>query len=193
VLICPQCGAPLPPPGLGRFVACEYCGVRTEVSRLIPPQPVPSLPVDADLPGESSIEPSPDEFQRSTPIRFIGAVTALVVMVVVIAAVVSTTSQPPANTMPSSVEHCSVAINASAISGSAPFTATFTAQVTVPPGVSTGEPMWQFGPIPALDLNFTYGSPVTHTWDLDGTYGVHVSVPDSTGQGCWNVTNVDVI
>jgi hypothetical protein len=97
VLICAQCGAPLPPPGLGRFVACEYCGVHADVSRLIPPQPVPSLPVDADLPGESFIEPSPDEFQRSTPIRFIGAVIALVVMVVVVAVVVSTTLHPPAN------------------------------------------------------------------------------------------------
>jgi hypothetical protein len=192
VLICPQCGAPLPSPGLGRFVVCEYCGVRTEVSSLISPQPGPPLPVDADLPGESSAEPSPDEFHWLTPNGIIGAVIAIVVVVVVIAVVISTTPQPQASSTASSVPHCSVAINASATSGPAPFTATFAAQVTVPPGVSAGQPMWQFGPVPALDLNFTYGSPVSHTWDADGTYGVHVSVPDSTGQGCWNTTTVDV-
>jgi hypothetical protein len=121
------------------------------------------------------------------------AVLALVVLVVVIAVAVSISSQPQVNSMPSSVPHCSVAIEASATSGPAPFTATFTAQVTVPSGDSAGEPMWQFGPFPALDVNFTYGSPVNHTWDSDGSYGVHVSVPDSSLQGCWNTTSVDVI
>jgi hypothetical protein len=191
-LLCPQCGAPLPPPGVGRFVVCDYCGASTEVSPPIPPQLFLDQPVVADLSEKSSIEPSPDELRRNTPIRVFGAVIALVV-VIVIAVAVSMTSQPQSNSTPSSVAHCSVNINASALSGPAPFTATFTAQVTVPSGVSAGQPMWQFGPIPPLDLNFTYGSPVNHTWDSDGTYGVHVSVPDSTGQGCWNTTSVDVI
>jgi hypothetical protein len=189
-LLCPQCGAPLPPPGVGRFVVCEYCGASTEVPS--PTSPLPSLPVDDELPGDSSTVPTPDEFPPSTSNMVFRAVVALVVVVVVIAVVVSISSQPSANSMPSSVPHCSVVIVSSAISGPAPFTATFTAQVTVPSGDSAGEPMWQFGPFPPLDVNFTYGSPVSHTWDSAGTYGVHVSVPDSSLQGCWNTTSVDV-
>ena len=102
-------------------------------------------------------------------------------------------SQPLPSSAGSPVAHCSVMINASATSGPAPFTATFTAQVTAPPGVSTSEPMWQFGPFgPGFDLNYTYGSTVTHTWNTNGSYGVHVSVPDSTGQGCWTTMSINV-
>jgi hypothetical protein len=118
-------------------------------------------------------------------------VIAIVLIAIVIAAFA--TSQPQSISGGSSVAHCSVAINASATSGPAPFTATFTAEVTAPPGDYASEPMWQFGPFPpGFDLNFTYGSNVTHTWNTNGSYGVHVSVPDSSGQGCFASMSVNV-
>jgi hypothetical protein len=191
-LLCPQCGAPLPSPGLGRYVVCEYCGASTEVLPSISPDPLSDVSSDADLPDDSSLEPPSDEFPRSAPAVVIGIFLALVLSAVLIGAALSMSSQPQGNSTSSSVAHCSVTINASALSGPAPFTATFTAVVTVPQWVSAGQPMWQFGPIPPLDLNFTYGTTVNHTWDSAGSYGVHVSVPDSTGQGCWDTTSVIV-
>ncbi|HTZ61571.1 MAG TPA: hypothetical protein VMC82_02860 [Thermoplasmata archaeon] len=53
--------------------------------------------------------------------------------------------------------------------------------------------MWQFGPFPpGLDLNYTDGTTVTHTWDASGSFGVHVTVPDTSLQGCWAAMNVNV-
>jgi len=193
VLTCPQCGAPLPLPGRDGFVTCEYCGVRTEFSKLIIPPRAPSPPEEAAVPLEPPLEPTEDDSQWGDGINIVRVVIAIVAILVVIAAFYYTAPQPQSNTNGASVAHCSVTINASATSGPAPFTATFTAEVTVPPGVTTGDPMWQFGPFPpGFDLNYTYGSTVSHTWTTNGSYGVHVTVPDSTGQGCWTSMSVDV-
>lgn len=43
-----------------------------------------------------------------------------------------------------------------------------------------------------MDLNYTYGSTAAHMWNTSGSYGVHVTVPDSTGQGCWTTMSVNV-
>lgn len=121
-------------------------------------------------------------------VRVVLAIVLIAVVLAVIAA-----SQPPSNPSGSSVAHCSVTIKATATSGPAPFTATFTADVTAPPGVTTSEPEWQFGPFGSgLDFNYTYGSTVTHSWNTSGSYGVHVTVPDSSGQGCWTTMSVNV-
>jgi hypothetical protein len=187
---CPRCGAPLPIPADDGFVTCEYCGVRTEVSSLVPPQRLPAPAEETSPPLEPPLESTGDDFRSGSLSYTVRVVIAIVVIVIVIA--VFAASQPPSNSGGPSVAHCSVAINASATSGPAPFTATFTAEVTAPPGDTTSEPMWQFGPFPPLDLNFTYGSTVTHTWNTSGSYGVHVSVPDSSLQGCFATMSVDV-
>ncbi len=191
---CPRCGAPLPLPGEDGVVTCDYCGVRTEVSRLVPPQRVPSPPVEAARALEPPLQSTEDDFRRGSPSYIVRVVLAAVVIGVVIALfAVFAPSQPQPNSAGPSVAHCSVAINASATSGPAPFTATFTAEITAPPGVFTSTPEWQFGPFPpGFDLNYTYGSTVTHTWNTSGSFGVHVSVPDSTGQGCWATMSVNV-
>lgn len=152
-LTCPRCGAPLPLPGEDGFVTCDYCGVRTEVSSLVPLQREPPPPAEAVRRSEPPFPSSEDGFPRRNLLYIAGGVVAMVVVFVVIIAMVAP-SQPFSNSAGSSVAHCSVTINASATSGPAPFSATFTAQVTAPPGVSTSEPMWQFGPFgPGLDLN----------------------------------------
>lgn len=189
---CPRCGAPLPIPGEDGFVTCNYCGVRTEVASLVPPLRLPTTPEGAFPPPEPPLESTGDDFRSSGPWRIARVVIVVVGLVIVLA--VYAASQPQSNSSAApSVPHCSVTINASATSGAAPFTATFTAEVTAPPGDFTSEPMWQFGPFPpGFDLNYTYGSTVTHTWNTSGSYGVHVSVPDSTGQGCWTTMSVNV-
>lgn len=188
---CPRCGAPLPLPREGGFVTCDYCGVRSKVSRLVPPHVVPSPPVEAARPLEPPLQSTDDDFRGRGLSSIVGVVFAIVVIVVVIA--LFATSQSQSNSAGSSVAHCSVTINATATSGPAPFTATFTAEITAPSGDTTSEPMWQFGPFPpGVDLNFTYGSTVTHTWNTTGSYGVHVSVPDSSLQGCWATMSVNV-
>jgi len=193
VTTCPRCGAPLPLPGRDGVATCEYCGVRTTYSKLIAPQRVPLPPEEAAGPLEPPLEPTEDDIGGRGPVSVARVVLAIVAIGVIIALAVFATSPPQSNPAGSSVAHCSVTINASAISGPAPFTATFSAQVTSPAGVTTGQPMWQFGPFPTgFDLNFTYGTTVTHTWNTTGSYGVHVSVPDSTGQGCWSTMSVDV-
>jgi len=196
VLTCPQCGAPLPLPGVDGFVTCAFCGVRTEFSQLIIPPRVPSSPEPEVIP----FEPPPGSVEDDTSwghgipiVRVVVAIVAIATIIVVIATFYYAAPQPQSNTAGTPVAHCSVTINASATSGPAPFTATFTAVVATPPGVTTGDPMWQFGPFPpGFDLNFTYGSTVTHTWVTNGSFGVHVSVPDSTGQGCWTSMIVNV-
>jgi len=188
---CPRCGAPLPLPAGDGFVTCEYCGVRTAVSSLVPPQHPPTLPEETFPPLEQPPQSTGDDFRGGSPSYIVRVVIAVVVIVIVIAAFAA--SQPQSNSSGSPVAHCSVAINASATSGPAPFTATFTAEVTAPPGDSTSEPMWQFGPFPpGFDLNYTYGSNVTHTWNTSGSYGVHVTVPDSSLQGCFAAMSVNV-
>jgi hypothetical protein len=192
---CPRCGAPLPLPAGDGFVTCEYCGVRTEVSSLVPPQHLPTPPEETYPPPEPPLEATGDDYRGGSRSIFVRAVGVFVVIVIVIAVVAAlqSQSQPQSNSGGSSVEHCSVAINASATSGPAPFSATFTAEVTAPPGDNTGVPMWQFGPFPpGFDFNFTYGSTVTHTWNTTGSYGVHVSVPDSSLQGCYTTMSVNV-
>jgi len=193
-MTCPRCGAPLPLPGEDGFATCGYCGVRTALVRSSPPEPARIPPDWEDYGREPPLTTDEDDVpwrNRYTPIR-VGF--AIVVIIVTLAVVAYASSQPSISTPAgAAVAHCSVAINASATTGPAPFTASFTAELTTPPGVSTGEPMWKFGPFPAgPDLNFTYGATVSHTWDTNGSYGVIVSVPDSTGQGCWSSMNVDV-
>lgn len=184
---CPRCGAPLPRPGADGFSVCEYCGVRTEVSTAAPAQLIPSRSEDLASPPGPSFESDDEDFGGGTPNRLVRGLILVAVLVVVF--VVFAATQPastPAGSTSSSAPHCSVTISASATSGPVPFTATFTAEITSPAGDSTSEPMWQFGPFPpGYDINFTYGNPVTHTWDTSGSFGVHVSVPDSTGQGCY--------
>lgn len=190
-LTCPRCGAPLPRPGEDRFVTCGYCGVRTEISGSAAPQSAPSLPEVAGRPIESPYPSTEGDVQRGGRSYIVPPVAAVVVIVAVIA--VFAASQPPSNAAGTSVAHCSVTINASATSGPTPFTATFTAQVTAPPGVTTSDPEWQFGPFgPGFDFNYTYGTTVTHTWTATGSYGVHVTVPDSSSQGCWATMSVNV-
>ena len=193
VLTCPQCGAPLPLPEGGRFVTCAYCGVRTEVSKLIPSHPEPLPPEGNAGAPPPPFESTEDDDGWDDGIKLARVVVALVMIAVIVGVLAYAASPHQSNPTSSSTAHCSVAIDASATSGSAPFTATFTAQVTAPPGVSTGGPQWQFGPFgPGFDLNFTYGSTVSHTWNSTGTFGVHVTVPDSTGQGCWTTMSVEV-
>ncbi|HYA70364.1 MAG TPA: PKD domain-containing protein [Thermoplasmata archaeon] len=193
MLICPRCGAPLPLPGWDGFVTCGYCGVRSEVSRLHPAPRVPAPPEETGPPLEPPLQPTEGDYRWGGSSTIVRAVIALILIGLAVAAVVFAGGQPGSSPAGSYVAHCSVTIEASATSGPAPFTATFTADVTTPPGVSTSEPMWQFGPFgPGFDLNYTYGSSVTHTWDTNGSYGVHVTVPDSTGQGCWTTMSVDV-
>jgi hypothetical protein len=188
---CPRCGAPLPSPAEDGFVTCEYCGVRTEVSSLVPPQRLSTPSEETFPPPEPPLQSTGDDFRSSRPSYIVRAVIVIVVIVIII--VVLAASQPQSNSSSPSVAHCSVAINASATSGPAPFTATFTAEVTAPPGDTTSEPMWQFGPFPpGFDLNYTYGSTVTHTWNASGSYGVHVSVADSSLQGCFATMSVNV-
>jgi hypothetical protein len=190
---CPRCGAPLPIPADDGFVTCEYCGVRTEISSLVPPQRLPIPPEETFPPLEPPLQSTGDDFRSGGPSYIVRVVIVIVVIVIVIVVAVFAAPQPQLNSGTPSVAHCSVAINASATSGPAPFTATFTAEVTAPPGDTTSEPMWQFGPFPpGFDLNFTYGSTVTHTWNTSGSYGVHVSVPDSSLQGCFATTSVNV-
>ncbi|HYA70674.1 MAG TPA: PKD domain-containing protein [Thermoplasmata archaeon] len=192
-LTCPRCGAPLPLAEEDGFVTCGYCGVRTKVSKIIPPQRIPSPAEEAAYLPEPPLTSTEDDSLWGDRVNIVRAVIAIVVIVAVIAVAVLASSPPQTNPAGASVAHCSVTINASATSGPAPFTATFAAQVTAPPGVTTNEPMWQFGPFgPGIDVNFTYGVTVTHTWNTNGTYGVHVTVPDSTGQGCWTTMSVDV-
>lgn len=191
-LTCPRCGAPLPVPGADGFVTCAYCAVRTEVSELVPNQPRRLLPEEAALPPEPPLPPAEDVFRRGSPFYAVRAVLVIVVVVVALVALF-VASQPPANVTGPSVANCSVSINASATSGPAPFAATFTADVTAPPGDIPSTPMWQFGPFgPGFDFNYTYGSTVTHTWNAQGSYGVHVTVPDSSLQGCWSTMSVNV-
>jgi len=191
-LTCPRCGAPLPVPSEDGFVTCEYCRVRTEVSQLVPPQYPPSIPEEVVPPEEPTLESTEGDERRSS-VYYVARVVAVIVVIVVILAVFET-SQPqmnPGGIIP--VAHCSVTINASATSGPAPFTATFTAQVTTPPGDTASVPEWQFGPFPpGFDLNYTYGTTVTHTWNTSGSYGVHVTVPDSSGLGCYYDMSVNV-
>jgi len=178
---CPRCGAPLPTPGEDGFATCEYCGVRTKVSLPAAPEGVPAALEEADLPLESPVESTDEDLVSRRPYLLVRIVVAIVVISILIA--VFAVSQPQSNSTVSSVAHCSVGINASATSGPAPFTANFTAEITSPAGVSTSTPEWQFGPFgPGFDFNFTYGTTVNHTWDTNGSYGVHVTVPDSTGQ-----------
>ena len=188
---CPRCGAPLPIPAEDGFVTCEYCGVRTVVSSLVPTDRPPT-PAEENFPSLGPLlESSEDDFQARRPSTIVGVGIAVVAIVIIIA--VFAASQPQSNAGGPSVANCSVAINASATSGPAPFTASFTAEVTAPPGDNAGEPIWQFGPFPpGFDLNFTYGSTVTHTWNTNGSDGVHVSVPDSSGQGCFATMSVNV-
>ena len=193
-LTCPRCGAPLPRPGEDGFASCTYCGVRTEVSPSSRPQREPFPPEAATPPREPPLDWAEDDDFGGDSSHVGRVVIALVAIVLIIAIAAFATSQPQSNSTGSAVAHCSVSINASAMSGPAPFTATFTADVTTPPGDSAGGPMWQFGPFGGgFDLNYTYGSTVTHTWDTSGTYGVHVTVEDSSGLGCWTAINVDVI
>jgi hypothetical protein len=188
---CPRCGAPSPIPSEDGFVTCGYCGVRTKVSSLVPPPRGPAPPLESFPPLEPPPQSTGDDLRRGSRSYIVGVVIAIVMIAIVIAAFA--TSQPQSISGGSSVAHCSVAINASATSGPAPFTATFTAEVTAPPGDTTSEPMWQFGPFPpGFDLNYTYGSNVTHTWNTNGSYGVHVSVPDSSLQGCFATMSVNV-
>lgn len=189
---CPRCGAPLPVRAYDRTVTCDYCGVRTEVSRLLPRPPAPFSVGETGPPPESPPEESPDDVRMGGPSYRVRAVIAIAVVVAVLIAVIGGLLLPSSTPGPS-VTPCSVTINASSDSGPAPFTATFTANVTAPPGVTTTEPEWQFGPFgPGLDFNFTYGSTVTHTWDTSGSFGVHVTVPDSTLTGCWATMSVNV-
>jgi lysine biosynthesis protein LysW len=188
---CPRCGAPLPIPADDGFVTCDYCGVRTEVSSLVPPQRLAAPPEETLPPQEPPPLSTGDGFRSGSPLYIVRIVMVVVVIVIVIA--VFAASQPQSNSGSPSVAHCSVAINATATSGPAPFAATFTAEVAAPPGDTTSEPMWQFGPFPpGFDLNFTYGYSVTHTWNTSGSYGVHVSVPDSSLQGCYATMSVNV-
>jgi DNA-directed RNA polymerase subunit RPC12/RpoP len=192
-LTCPRCGAPLPLPREDGVVTCGYCGVRTEVSKLVPPQGVPSPPNVAASPLEPPLQSTEDAFQRGSPSYILRVVLAIVVIVAVIAVFAASQPQSSPAGSGSPVAHCSVTINASATSGPAPFTATFTAEVTAPPGDTTSEPEWQFGPFPpGFDFNYTYGSTVVHTWNTSGSYGVHVSVPDTSLQGCWATMSVNV-
>lgn len=193
-LTCPRCGAPLPLPSADGFVTCDYCGVRTEL-----PQSVPRVGAPEDAPFSlplitPELESRDDEPRSDRPyyiVRVAIAVVILVVLFVGAAATESSSNSPDSQGSP--VASCSVAIDASSNSGPAPFTATFSAVVTTPPGDIASEPMWQFGPFPSgFDLNYTYGNMVTHTWDTSGNYSVDVSVPDSTGQGCWSATSVSV-
>jgi len=194
-LKCPKCGAPLLVVGPDGYANCAYCGVRSKVSTPADSGPLPSFEADADESDDADAEPeygSEDSWGRRNPFYIVRVAIAIVGLVVVI--VILATSSTPATPSASgpTVGSCSVAIEATATSGPAPFTATFTANVTTPPGDYASEPMWQFGPFTQLDVNFTYGSSVSHTWNSPGTYGVHVSVPDSSGQGCWTTTTVDV-
>lgn len=191
---CPRCGAPLPTIADSGFVTCDFCGVRTDISSLLPPRLFPT-PIDGQYqPPALPPEPAEDDSGAGGSSYAVRVVVAIIAVLILIAAVALFAASPPQSTSTgSSTPHCSVAINASAASGAAPFTATFTAEITAPAGDSTGQPMWQFGPFPSgPDLNFTYGSSVTHTWGTAGSYGVHVSVPDSTGQGCYTTMSVTV-
>lgn len=192
---CPRCGAPLPLPAQDGFATCDYCGTRTAISSLVPAQrPLASAPVAAFPPSEPPPESTEDDFggrSGSYAVRVVAVIVAVAIAVAALAAFSAT--QPSSPSSSPSVPHCSVAINPSATSGPAPFTATFTANITTPPGDFTNEPMWQFGPFPSgIDLNFTYGSTVTHTWNSEGSFGVHVTVPDSSGQGCYSTMSVTV-
>jgi hypothetical protein len=183
----------LPIPAEDGFVTCEYCGVRTEVSSLVPPQRLPTPPEETFPPLEPPLQSTGDDLRSGSPSYIARIVIAIVVIVIVIAVFAASQPQSSPAGSGSPVAHCSVTINASATSGPAPFTATFTAEITAPPGDSTSEPMWQFGPFPpGFDLNFTYGSTVTHTWTTSGSYGVHVSVPDSSLEGCFATMSVNV-
>ena len=191
---CPQCGAPLPPPSADGWATCAYCGVRTELSQGVPLLPAFSSAADSVPTIDPIIDTAEDNTPEGSP--FTLGRLVFVVVVVVILLVLFAVSQAASNSSVSQgspVASCSVAISPSATSGPAPFTASFTAVVTTPSGDSVGEPMWQFGPFPSgLDLNYTYGTTVTHTWDTNGTYGVHVSVPDSSLQGCSAGININV-
>jgi len=188
-MTCPQCGAPLPLPEDDGFVTCGYCGVRTRFSRLSPTLPSPFTRLE---PADPYVPPENDSSWEDR-MPYVRIAVAIALLVIFVAIVSFAGSQTPSTSVGTTVAHCSVAINASATSGPAPFTANFSANVTTPPAVSAGEPRWQFAPFPpGLDYNFTDGWTVTHTWTTAGSYGVHVSVPDSTGQGCWDVISVQV-
>lgn len=188
---CPRCGAPLPLPGKDGFVTCDFCRVRTEVASLALPRPVAPAPVETASPLEPPFQLTEDDSGEGSH-SFIVRVIAIVAIVVVLGVIVASQPQSGSAGVPEA-PHCSVTINASSTSGPAPFTATFTAEVTAPPGDFTSVPEWQFGPFgTGIDLNYTYGSTVSHTWDSSGSFGVHVSVPDSSGQGCWTTMSVNV-
>ena len=192
---CPRCGAPLPASTDSGFVTCEFCGVRTNVSSLLPPQLFTTSPSGEFLPPGPVPEPTEDDDDDTgdSSYRLRIVIVIAMVAVLVVGLVLYSSAQPQPTSGGSSVAHCSVTINASAISGPAPFTATFTADITTPAGDSAGQPMWQFGPFPpGFDLNYTYGSPVTHTWDSAGSFGVHLTVPDSSGQGCYADMSITV-
>ncbi len=192
-LTCPRCGAPLPSPGADGFVTCEYCSVRADVSKSPPLQRGNTPPAEVAHPPEPPLQSTEGDFRSgssSYAVR-IGIIAAVVLVTVAVVFAASQFQSSPAGI--SSAARCSVTIDASATSGPAPFTATLTANVTAPNGDTTGEPMWQFGPFPpGFDLNYTYGSTVTHTWDSSGSFGVHVSVPDSSGQGCYYDMSINV-
>jgi hypothetical protein len=192
-LTCPRCGAPLPQPTWDGFATCAYCGVRTEIYRPVETPP-PTVPFAYDdTPSAQPPRWSGEDVPDHRPHSLVAAAVAFVVIFGLLVAYAALQPQSSGSGTGAPVAHCSVVINASASSGPAPFTGTFSADISTPPGDSAGDPMWQFGPFPpGFDLNYTYGTTVTHTWDTNGTYGVHVTVPDSSLQGCWTATTITV-
>jgi hypothetical protein len=192
-LTCPKCGAPLPLFGDTGYFTCVYCGVSTKVTDLIPAVQTSLPPKDPGLSWEPPFDSTKDYDKPQGPSYRTRAVIAVVVIAIFVAIGVYASSQNPSNAGVPSVAHCSVSISPSATTGPAPFTASFTAEITLPAGDSASEPMWQFGPFGGgFDLNYTYGTTVNHTWNTEGSFGVHVSVPDSSGQGCWATMSVNV-
>jgi PKD repeat protein len=191
-LTCPQCGAPLPALETGEYVTCEYCGVSSEVAKLLPAlTTVATQEEDTPPPTEPSSDFEEPVNSDSNPIYLFRVVGAIIVLCVIIGAFALYQSQTTQTG--STAGDCDATIVASTTSGPAPLTVTFTANVTAAPGTSNISPEWQFGPFgTGFDWNYSYGFTVNYTWNTPGSYGVHLSVADNPGPGCYASMTVNV-
>lgn len=194
-LTCPKCGAPLPAPGREEeFVTCQYCGVRSELAKLVPPPRMiapPEANPDAPLPSMEEGDWSDPPRNPFTLVK-IAAITVTLVVLVTWGSIAISQQQQSPSTGPTAGD-CSATIIASKTTGPAPLTDNFKANVTAAPGTSNIRPQWQFGPFGSgFDPNYTYGFTVNHTWNASGSYGVHLSVATSPGPGCFTSIIVNV-
>jgi hypothetical protein len=186
-IICPKCGAPLPPADKDGFVTCSFCGVRSHSADLAPTRDEPIIPNryaetdrDADtMPDDDIFDSDENDYGGSSggAIRWLRLVVSVVVFVIMIAIFASSYQS---QSSPSVGDYCSASIVASPSAGYAPVTVYFNASVT---GGTDDSPSWEFGPNFSFE-NMTWGWSVEYTFTSPGSYGVHLSVADQDGPGC---------